>query len=114
MPRDLPVYDALEALKIAGGNAGIAEHLLGLFRTELPPIRARLARLQDETAWDATRELAHRLAGSALYCGAPALCAACRELELQLLDGVPTDTATTCSAAAAVLAEIDRFLAATD
>lgn len=100
-----PAYDAAAALAVAGGNAAIARQLLGLFRTELPQQAARLRALHAAGDLAGLREGVHRLAGSARYCGAPALFDACQTLETRLL----ADRTEVGADVERVMTEIERF-----
>ncbi len=64
------VYDRGQALAVTGGNARIADELLSLLLRELP---------------------AHKLQGSATYCGTPALKAAALALEHAAQARVPPE-----------------------
>lgn len=109
MSSELPAYDPADALRVTGNRPDVARHLLGLLRKDLPTQRERMAGLIADASWPGARELAHKLAGSALYCGAPALLCACRALEARIEENAdqPEDAEWL---GAEVLTQIDRFL----
>lgn len=107
---DLPVFDPQDALRVTGNRAAIAAHLLGLFLGELPEARHVIADLAADGAHEALRARVHKLAGSAMYCGALRLLATCRALEAAIDDSA--GDADIEAATRAVLAAIEQFLAA--
>ena len=107
---ELPVFDPQEALRVTGNRAAIATHLLGLFLNELPEARLVITDLAADGEREALRARVHKLAGSAMYCGAVRLLAVSRALEAAIEDGaadVDIETGTR-----SVLDEIGRFIAA--
>ena len=67
---ELPVHDPAEALRVTGNRPEVAAHLLGLFLKELPDAQRTVAGLGASGEHEALRARVHRLAGSAMYCGA--------------------------------------------
>ena len=102
-----PVHDPEAALRVVGGRAELAAHLLELFLRELASAGAELGRLHAANEVEALRARVHKLAGSALYCGAPRLRRACGDLERVIAEG--SDAAAVAGAMAAVLDEIEGF-----
>lgn len=87
----LPVYDEQLANRLATGNRPLARQMLDKFGQELP---GQLARIHDNFQKGdllAVYEEVHRVNGSAIYCGTPALRAAAEVLE-QALDQEDHDT----------------------
>ena len=75
----LPLYDPEEAIRLAGGNAALAQEMLELFRDELRRHRPLFA----DTGGDPgdLRRAAHEIQGGAAYCGMPRLRRRAAELE---------------------------------
>ena len=107
---ELPVHDPAEALRVTGNRPEVAAHLLGLFLKELPDAQRTVAGLGASGEHEALRARVHRLAGSAMYCGALRLLAASRALEAAIEDGA--SAAEIGAGTQAVLDEIARFVAA--
>ncbi len=85
------VYDRGQALAVTGGNARIADELLSLLLRELPAQEAALLELNAGGDEAGLAELAHKLQGSATYCGTPALKAAALALEHAAQARVPPE-----------------------
>lgn len=101
----LPVYDRALAIRVAGGNPRVAAELLGLLLGELPDERQALRRAWERGDKESVRKLAHKLHGSARYCGTPALAAAAAALE-----AVPPEDAGAAALFERLLDEIRRLL----
>lgn len=80
-PTDLPVYDREESIRLAGGNVRTADELLEMLLDELPERRAGLNKALSDGDLKQLGNVAHKLHGSACYCGVPALRAAVAQLE---------------------------------
>lgn len=107
MSTALKVLDRELALQRAGGNFQLAQDLFKMLLDELPRYQQKL---QDALAADDHEQLrhhAHKIAGSATYCGVPALRAAAESLEYMLKRG---ETETVADGARRLLHEIERVL----
>ena len=82
-----PVYDRTLALHRVGGNEAVADELLRMLREDLPGQYQSLTQAFGQGDLEQVRELAHKIRGSANYCGAPALRQAADALENAILDG---------------------------
>lgn len=109
MPKSstVPVYDRNLAIRIAGGHPSVAAELLALLIQDLPLQTEALNQAYTGGNLEELRQLAHRLHGSASYCGTPALKRAAETLESVLLEA---KTDSLCESYAQVLAEIDRLM----
>jgi two-component system sensor histidine kinase BarA len=105
---DLPIRDADAALRTAGGNADLARELYGAFIEDLTPQFEEILRLQETQNWVELRDTAHRVHGSAAYCGVPALKQAVKRLE-QAAEGAQQDEIDACIKSLGH--EIERLLA---
>ena len=81
---DQPMLDDEQALRAAGGDAGIADALRRLFTQELDALPTELAAIGLRTDHAALRERLHRLDASAGFCGTPGLVAAAAGLRARL------------------------------
>lgn len=70
---ELPVRDYAHALRVAGGQQGIADKLFRQFIDELPDSLAEIVRSYHKQDWAALWQHTHRLHGAAAVCGVPAL-----------------------------------------
>jgi two-component system sensor histidine kinase BarA len=77
----LPVRDIDQALRVAGGQRGIADKLFEQFRAELPRALADIQTSHRARDWAALWQHTHRLHGAAAVCGVPALHRALSELQ---------------------------------
>lgn len=77
----LNAIDTELALERAGGNPNLARDLYQMLQNELPGYLSQLQQLFEQKDYPALQELAHKIHGSATYCGVPALKDAARELE---------------------------------
>jgi two-component system sensor histidine kinase BarA len=105
---DLPVRDAAQALRIAGGSERIANRLFNEMRRDLPHAIDDLQTSFATRNWSEMWQLSHRLHGAAAVCGVPALHYALGELQpaVALEDEVAVSLLL-----AQTVAEIDRILA---
>ena len=89
------MLDDEQALRAAGGDAGIADALRRLFTEELDALPTELAAIGANTDHAALHERLHRLDASAGFCGTPGLAAAAAGLRARL-DGPdwPADAIT--------------------
>lgn len=78
---ELPVRDLPQALRVAGGQRGIADKLFQQFVTELPDALRQVHLSNQEQDWPALWQHAHRLHGAAAVCGVPALHRALDQLQ---------------------------------
>ena len=76
------IRDEDAAIRIAGGNADLAQELFTAFLDGLHPHVEGLRTLHRAGDWPELCNEAHRLHGSAAYCGVPALKSAVKRLEL--------------------------------
>jgi len=86
----------------------LARELFAAFVEDLPAQFEEMRRLQQQQQWEELLETAHRLHGSAAYCGVPALKDAIRKLEAAT-KGIGTDPAEIADLMDAVSAQIDRL-----
>jgi two-component system sensor histidine kinase BarA len=108
MALGMKVIDTDLALEQAGGNRELANELFGMLLEELPQHAEQLKGRLADGEFTALRECAHKLNGSATYCGVPALKAATETLEIGLKRG---ETSEAPARVDAVLEEIERVLA---
>ncbi len=108
MSEPLPVFDKTVALERAGGSAELANELFGMLHAELPSYATALRADSAQADYAAVRETAHRIKGSATYCGVPALGHAAEQLEGRLKRG---ETSAAEGDLELLLTEIDRVLA---
>jgi two-component system sensor histidine kinase BarA len=85
----LPIHDHGEAVRLAGGNAGLAGELLEMLRRELTQRRADLRRTFEAGDWETLKMQVHKLHGGTAYCGVPALRQAAASLDASLPSGEP-------------------------
>jgi two-component system sensor histidine kinase BarA len=78
----LPVRDLEHALRVAGGQQGIAEKLFDQFITELPDAMQQIQESYAKKDWTGLWQHTHRLHGAAAVCGVPALHFAINQLQL--------------------------------
>ena len=79
--KDWPVRDESQALRIAGGSAGIAAKLFSQLCDELPDTIEELRESLRRRDWSELWQLSHRLHGAAAVCGVPALSHALGDLQ---------------------------------
>jgi two-component system sensor histidine kinase BarA len=91
----LAVWDQELALTITGGDLALAQQMLEMLRDQLPKATEELELLGHRQNWSGLREAAHKLRGSTMYCGVPALDQAVGRLEQTARDQEPAhiDTA---------------------
>jgi two-component system sensor histidine kinase BarA len=85
----LPVRDIEQALRVAGGQQGIANKLFEQFLDELPTAMQGIEESHRERDWAALWQHAHRLHGAAAVCGVPALHRALSQLQQAVRDEQP-------------------------
>jgi two-component system sensor histidine kinase BarA len=78
----LPVRDQDAALATAGGNADLMRELFATFLHGIGPHWEELRSLYRAKNWNGLSDSAHRLHGSAAYCGVPALKSTVKKLEM--------------------------------
>jgi two-component system sensor histidine kinase BarA len=105
---DLPVRDAAQALRIAGGSERIANRLFSELRRDLPHAIDDLQTSFATRNWSELWQASHRLHGAAAVCGVPALHYALGELQPAV--ALEDDVAVSVLLARTV-AEIDQILA---
>ena len=81
---DLRMLDDEQALRVAGGDAGIVDALRRLFTQELDALPTELAVMGARADHAAVRERLHRLDASAGFCGTPGLVTAAVGLRARL------------------------------
>lgn len=101
------VVDPHLAVQRAGGNRELAEELFSMLQVELPTRRDAMRSALGKRDLEALHHHAHKLHGSTLYCGVPALQEAITELSGALKHG---DTRQLDRQVHAVLDEIDDLL----
>jgi len=107
----LPTRDLEQALRVAGGQQGIADKLFNQFINELPEALGEIHMSYQSKDWPALWQHIHRLHGAAAVCGVPALHEALNRLqqavkaEQSLLIG---------DQLALVIAEIERLFVAVE
>ncbi len=85
------VYDREAALQVTGGEPKIADEFLNMFFQQLPERSEQLRVALSQRDYEALREQAHILVGSASYCCTPALKSAAAELERAVSSGEGTE-----------------------
>ena len=88
------MWDRELALSITGGDATLARQMLEMLCDQLPGSLDQLAHLFQKTDWTGLREAAHKLRGSTMYCGVPALDHAVGRLEQAVREHEPTSIET--------------------
>jgi len=84
-----PPVDAGEALRRAGGDGALAAEVLQMLREDLARDVPLMEGALDAGEFGVLAELAHTLAGTAIYCGAGALRSAASALERAALQQDP-------------------------
>ncbi|HKJ76945.1 MAG TPA: Hpt domain-containing protein [Gammaproteobacteria bacterium] len=107
MPECLQQFDSQLALERAGGNRELAAELFTMLCQELPTRRSAISAALDSEDMETLHHHAHKLHGSTLYCGVPALQEAVTELSTSLKRGW---TEAVGEQVHAVLAAIDEVL----
>ena len=105
----LPMRDRELALSITGGDDRLADRMFGLLLRQLPEDLQRLDQWCREEDWEALRTGAHKLHGSTMYCGVPALNRTVHNLELASRS---RDTKMIERALEVLHREVDRLMAA--
>ncbi len=85
-----PLFDAIEAMDMAGGEGALRELLPLMLEQSLPDDEKALREASERQDWVQIRAHAHRLKSTALYCGARRLAEACLRTE-QLAANPPKD-----------------------
>jgi len=88
----LPCYDHEEAIKLAGGNAELAQELFQMLIAELPQYQEKIQTAQENNNIKDLKHFIHKVNGATSYCGVPKLRKAAVELE-SLIDHNELDTA---------------------
>ena len=107
MPACLEQFDSQLALERAGGNRELAVELFTMLREELPGRRTAICSALATGDMETLHHHAHKLHGSTLYCGVPALQEAATELSTALKRG---QTEAVGEQVDAVLHAIDEVL----
>lgn len=89
----LNTIDTNLALERAGGNRELARELYQMLQKELPDYLTTITQHHDNGNFAALLEVVHKLHGSAIYCGVPALREAAAALESRLKQGAADDYA---------------------
>ena len=84
---ELPIRDPAAAILAVGGNTGLARELFAAFLESLEPQLQEIRQRHRASDWAELRNSAHRLHGSAAYCGVPAMKAEVRALEQAAREG---------------------------
>jgi two-component system sensor histidine kinase BarA len=105
---ELPLRDLAQALSATGGNARLLDEAVAALRGELPGALSALSEAIETQRWDELVARAHRLQGTASYCGVPALRRALADLEDAGRSG-PRDLATGRQRLAVVQREMERL-----
>jgi len=105
---NLAVYDKSLAIERAGGSPELATDLFGMLLKELPLYRADLLKTLEQNDLHQMLRSAHKLHGSATYCGVSALRHAVATLEANIKRGMTEDVAHRVHD---VVHEIDRIFA---
>ena len=108
MPARLDSFDPDLALERAGGNRDLAADLFAMLCDDLPGRRAALEAAHKAGDLEALHHHAHKLHGSTLYCGVPALQEAVVDLSMSLKRAHTTELDPQIQA---VLEAIDEVLA---
>ena len=106
-PTASTIYDRELAISIAGGNPTVAAELLALLIKDLALQTQAMRHAHAEGELEDLRKQAHKLNGSASYCGTPALKEAAEVLEEVIADA---QDARIAAAYARVMTEIERLL----
>lgn len=106
MSSALRAIDTSLALERAGGNLDLARELYQMLQDELPNYLTTLQHHYDSGDYTALLELVHKLNGSAIYCGVPALKQAAATMESNLKQGAESSYADGLSN---ILHEIGRL-----
>ncbi|TDY02979.1 Hpt domain-containing protein [Thiohalophilus thiocyanatoxydans] len=101
------LLDKDQALEQAGGSESLARELFGMLLDDLPVLRQQLQQAIADDRADAMWDHAHKLYGSTVYCGVPALREAARAME-ECIKQQNKAELTACFAQLA--AEIERLL----
>ena len=102
--RKLPIWDHDTALASVGGNADLMRELFETFLGSIGPHWEELRQLCRAKNWTELYDSAHRLHGSAAYCGVPAIKSAVKELETAAAAG---DEKTVASSMGVLAHEIE-------
>ena len=84
--RSLSVRDREAAVRIAGGDAAVADELFARLLAQLPGVLSTLHDRYGACDWERIWQLVHRLSGSVAACALPALAEALRHLEQTVSD----------------------------
>ena len=106
-PSASTIYDQELAIRIAGGNPTIATELLDLLIKDVALQSESMRRAHAEGNLEDLGKQAHKLSGSASYCGTPALKGAAETLEWVIAEA---QDAQIEEAYVRVMAEIERLL----
>lgn len=104
---DMAVYDREASIRLAGGNEQVADDLLAMLLAELPRQQRGLQEAFREGNMEELGRIAHKLHGSACYCGVPALRAAAARLDAS---ATTADRETIAAALEQLDREITRLL----
>lgn len=107
----LPIRDDSAALATAGGNADLMQELFATFLDGIGTHWEELRLLHLSRDWVGLGDSAHRLHGSAAYCGVPALKSAVRELEMTTAEGDPAAIDAGMDALAREIERLRQFAA---
>lgn len=77
----LPCYDHDEAIKLAGGNAELAQELFQMLIAELPQYKEKIQIALEDNNINDLKHFIHKVNGATSYCGVPKLRKAAVELE---------------------------------
>lgn len=81
---NLPIRDLQQALRISGGQAGVANKLLNQLVSQLPGYLEKIDHELAQTNWQELWQVLHKLHGATSVCGVPALNAAVNTMQRQV------------------------------
>lgn len=82
-----PLFDEALSLKTLGTQEALRFMIRLLIERDLPNELASLEQAHQISDWQQIQEIAHKLKGSAIYCGTPKMLQACQHLQRYLLAG---------------------------
>ena len=107
LPKEAPVVDTKECLRLVGGKADLAKDMFNKFIDSLHRDKARIVEQQHNT--EQLLETVHGLHGASRYCGVPYLRAQAESLE-KLIHRSPHKHREIATEVDILLAEIERVL----
>ena len=83
--------DSQKAIRVAGGNAELAQKLFDKFRLDLPLETELIHQYASLYDWEKLRETAHRLSGSAAICAVISLNQIVKDIEIAAIEKQEND-----------------------